>query len=79
VRDNDSDSGPAKEPHDLTWSGLLGIGGGSAVVIVAGVTLGWWVDSSLHTSPIFILVGIALGIAGGVSFTITRIRSYLKE
>jgi F0F1-type ATP synthase assembly protein I len=48
-------------------------------VLVAGVALGWWVDGLLHTSPIFVLVGIALGIAGGIWHTVIALRRYLKN
>jgi F0F1-type ATP synthase assembly protein I len=68
------DDGPA-----LNWSSLLGIGGVAAGVLVAGIALGWWVDGLLHTSPIFVLVGVALGIAGGISHTVVQFRRYLKS
>jgi ATP synthase protein I len=66
-------------PADLQWSGVLGIGAVLAGVLVAGVALGWWVDGLLHTSPIFVLVGIALGIAGGIWHTVIALRKYLKN
>jgi F0F1-type ATP synthase assembly protein I len=66
-------------PADLNWSSLLGIGAVVAGVLVAGLAVGWWVDELLNTSPIFVLVGIALGIAGGIWHTVVRLRSYLKN
>ncbi|MCW2646358.1 MAG: putative F0F1-ATPase subunit Ca2+/Mg2+ transporter [Pseudonocardiales bacterium] len=66
-------------PADLQWSSVLGIGAVLAGVLVAGVALGWWVDGLLHTSPIFVLVGIALGIAGGIWHTVIALRRYLKN
>jgi F0F1-type ATP synthase assembly protein I len=67
------------QPADLNWSSLLGIGAVVAGVLVAGLALGWWIDTLLDTSPIFVLVGIALGIAGGIWHTIVRLRKYLKN
>jgi F0F1-type ATP synthase assembly protein I len=67
------------QPADLNWSSLLGIGGVVAGVLVAGLALGWWIDRLFDTSPIFVLVGIALGIAGGIWHTIVRLRRYLKN
>jgi len=61
------------------WSTLLGIGTVSAATFVAGMALGWWLDGLLHTTPVFVLVGIALGIAGGVCYTVVQIRPFLKE
>jgi len=66
-------------PADLNWSSLLGIGAVAAGVLVAGLALGWWVDGLLHTSPIFVLVGIALGIAGSIWHTVVELRRYLKN
>jgi F0F1-type ATP synthase assembly protein I len=64
---------------NLNWSGLLGIGGVAAGVLAAGIALGWWVDGLLHTSPIFVLVGVALGVAGAISHTVVQLRRYLKN
>ncbi|MGI8666329.1 MAG: AtpZ/AtpI family protein [Jatrophihabitans sp.] len=69
----------ADEPQGLTWSSLLSLGIVSALTVVAGFGLGWWADGLLHTFPIMVLVGIALGVAGAVSYTFVRIRSFLKE
>jgi F0F1-type ATP synthase assembly protein I len=66
-------------PADLQWSSVLGIGAVLAGVLVAGIALGWWVDGLLHTSPIFVLVGIVLGIAGGIWHTVIALRRYLKN
>ena len=60
-------------------STLLGIGIVSALTLVAGIALGWWLDGLLHTFPVLVLVGIALGIAGGICYTIVQIRPFLKE
>ncbi len=62
----------------LGWSNVLGFGAVSALLFVGGLALGWWIDAILHTFPIFALVGIALGIAGGVGYTFVQIRSFLK-
>jgi F0F1-type ATP synthase assembly protein I len=61
------------------WTTLLSIGTVSAATLGAGIALGWWLDGVLHTAPILVLVGIALGIAGGVSYTVVQIRPFLKE
>jgi F0F1-type ATP synthase assembly protein I len=67
----------AREP--LGWSNLLGIGTASAVMLAGGIALGWWLDSLFHSSPIFVLVGIALGLAGGLCYTVVQIRPFLKH
>ncbi len=38
------------------------------VTIMAGILAGYWVDQRLGTVPIFVLVGLAVGLtAGGVA------------
>jgi hypothetical protein len=57
---------------------LLVIGGTSALCLLAGLGLGWLVDSLVHTFPVFALVGLALGIAGGCFYGYSQFRSFLN-
>jgi F0F1-type ATP synthase assembly protein I len=50
-----------------------------AAQLVAGLALGWLVDSLAGTTPVFILVGLLLGIIGAVSYTVVEFRKYLKS
>lgn len=68
----------AEDPEGLGWSSLLSLGAVSAFLIVLGFGLGWLADGLLHTSPILVLVGIAVGIGAAVCFTFVRIRSFLN-
>lgn len=61
------------------WTTLLGIGSVFAVVLMAGALLGWWLDGTLHTSPILVVVGTALGIVGGMSYTVIQLKRFLDE
>ena len=63
----------------LGWSALLGMGAVIAAELVAGVALGWLVDRLAGTSPVFLLVGVLLGIAAAVSYTVVEFRKYLKS
>ena len=57
---------------------LVGLGGFLAGAVVAGLLLGLVVDSRADTSPVFTLVGLALGIvAGAVGFWL-RVRDALR-
>ena len=42
---------------------LLGVGWYVAICIVGGVWGGVWLDDRLGTSPLFLLIGLMLGIA----------------
>ncbi len=67
------------DSQGLSWAGLLSIGTRTALMLGAGIALGWWLDALLHTFPILVLVGIALGLAGGICYTVAEFRKYLKN
>ena len=62
----------------LGWSTLLGMGAVVAAELVAGLALGWLVDRLAGTTPVFLLVGVLLGIGAAVSYTVVEFRKYLK-
>ena len=58
---------------------LLGLGGLLVGAVVGGTVLGYLLDQALGTTPVFTLVGIALGmVGGGVAFWL-RVRSALDD
>ena len=59
------------------WSTLLGIASAFAAIFAVGTVLGWWLDGMFGTSPILVLLGIALGLLGGVSYTVVQFRALL--
>ena len=60
------------------WQTLLGMGAAIAALLVIGMAAGWLVDSLAHTRPIFIVVGLALGIVAAVVYTVRLFRQFLK-
>lgn len=54
------------------------MGAAIAAVIAVGTGLGWVVDVLADTVPIFLMVGLALGIVGAVAYTVSQFRKYLK-
>lgn len=66
-------------PETPSWQSLLGMGAVIAILLVAGMALGWLVDTLLNTVPIFILVGLVLGMVGAGSYTFVTFRQYLKK
>jgi hypothetical protein len=67
-------------PRDAPgWPELLGMGLVVALLFVAGLALGWFLDRVLHTSPILAIVGLALGLAAGVYYSIVQFRTFMKE
>jgi F0F1-type ATP synthase assembly protein I len=61
------------------WSTLLSMGVVVALLFAGGLALGWFLDHVLHTSPILAIVGLALGLAAGVYYSIVQFRTYLKD
>jgi F0F1-type ATP synthase assembly protein I len=62
-----------------SWQNLLGMGAVIAAIFTVGMGLGWVIDELANTVPIFILVGLALGIVGAIGYTVTQFRKYLKS
>jgi F0F1-type ATP synthase assembly protein I len=50
-----------------------------AAELVAGLGLGWLVDSLADTGPVFLLIGLLLGIAAAITYTVVEFRKYLKN
>lgn len=69
----------AEPDRPLGWSALLGMGAVAAAQLVVGLALGWLVDSLAGTTPIFLLLGLLLGIVGAISYTVVEFRRYLKN
>ena len=51
----------------------------SGLMVAAGLVLGWLLDSGLDTSPIFVFVGLVLGLTGAAFYTYFKFRTYLKN
>jgi F0F1-type ATP synthase assembly protein I len=64
-------------PQPPSWQTLLGLGAVNAALLVGGLALGWLLDAVLDTVPIFILIGVALGIVADVAYTTARFRQFL--
>jgi Putative F0F1-ATPase subunit Ca2+/Mg2+ transporter len=68
---------PDEPNQSLGWTTLLGMGAVTAAQLVVGLGLGWLVDSLADTTPVFLLIGVFLGIVGAVSYVVVAFRKYL--
>ena len=58
---------------------LAGIGALNATCWLAGIAVGWLIDSHLHTIPLFILLGLLAGAGLGGAATYKEVRRYLSQ
>jgi ATP synthase protein I len=56
---------------------FLTLGASVAVTVVAGGAAGYGLDRWLGTSPLFVLIGVVVGLAAAVLMTRARVRKYL--
>ena len=74
VDDNDR----APEPS-LSGRDLVGLGGVLVAAVVGGLVLGLLLDAWLGTDPVFVLIGVFVGIAVGCLAFFVRVRSALRH
>ncbi len=55
---------------------ILGLGTMLAGCLVLPMGLGWLVDHLLGTLPIFVLIGLVLGIAATARYAYTEVRKF---
>ena len=56
---------------------FLGMGLSAAVCVAIGVVLGLWADSTWHTAPALLLVGLLAGLVAAAFLVVGQIRKYL--
>jgi F0F1-type ATP synthase assembly protein I len=68
----------SSEPKPLPGAAaFLGMGLSAAVCVAIGVALGVWGDSTWHTAPLLLLIGLGVGLLAAVVLVVTQIREYL--
>ncbi len=73
----EDDSPPPKGPKPLPGGfAFLNMGFAAAVMVALGVLLGLWLDSRFHTSPLFLLIGLALGLLMAAMSVIKQIKTF---
>jgi F0F1-type ATP synthase assembly protein I len=55
------------------------MGGIVAAQVAVGCVLGLLIDRAAGTFPVFLLVGLGLGLVGGVWYTVAQFRKYLRN
>ena len=60
-----------------TSSDLAGVGIGLAIAFLVPFFTGLGIDAAAHTGPVFLLIGLALGILLSVVFAFVRFKRFL--
>jgi F0F1-type ATP synthase assembly protein I len=60
-----------------TGADLAGAGAGLAVAFLVPFFAGVGIDAAAHTGPVFLLIGLALGILAAVVFGFVRFKRFL--
>lgn len=66
-------------PDGPDLSTLLGLGVSIAAFLVAGLGLGWLIDSVLNSLPVFVLIGLAFGVTGASWYVYAQFKKFMKE
>jgi F0F1-type ATP synthase assembly protein I len=70
---------PPEPPGPASWSTYLGMGAVTAAQLAAGLLLGLLVDSFTGTAPVFLLIGLLLGIVAAVAYIVSKFRELLTK
>lgn len=74
------DHGSSEPPEPgLRGRDLLDLGGLLVAAVVGGLVIGLLLDRAFGTSPLFVLIGIALGIVGAALGFWVKVRAALRE
>ena len=55
------------------------MGGITAMLLLAPLGLGWVVDRYLDTLPVFLLVGLLVGMLSAARYTYVAFRRYIRD
>ena len=55
---------------------FAGLGLLNALCLAAGLIAGWFVDQAFGTLPLFLFIGLIVGVAGGVIATRSEIKRF---
>ena len=76
---SDKDAVPDQWQPRRVAATLLYVGTINALSVLVAMAIGWGIDHILGTTPLFILLGLPLGILAGIAGTVRVVRDYLGQ
>ncbi len=67
------------QPDGPDLATLLGLGVTIAAFLLVGLGLGWLVDEVLDSLPVFVLIGLALGVIGASGYVYVQFKKFMKD
>jgi F0F1-type ATP synthase assembly protein I len=67
------------QPEGPDLATLLGLGVTIAAFLLIGLGLGWLADAMLHSLPVFVLIGLALGVIGASGYVYAQFKKFMKD
>ena len=67
------------QPNGPELSTLLGLGVTTAAFLLIGLGLGWLVDAWLDSLPVFVLIGLALGVVAASGYVYAQFKKFMKD
>jgi ATP synthase protein I len=75
----DRDDRPGQGRPSLSLSTLAGLGLANSFSLVIGLVVGHYLDGRFGTAPVFVLVGLVLGLTLGAVGSFLEVRRYLQD
>jgi F0F1-type ATP synthase assembly protein I len=58
---------------------LAAVGSAMALLVAGGMLLGWFIDSKANTLPVFVLIGLAVGIVTACVYAYFKFRRFMRN
>ena len=67
------------QPNGPELATLLGMGATTAAFLLVGLGLGWLLDEMLDSLPVFVLIGLALGVVCASGYVYLQFKKFMKD
>lgn len=58
---------------------LIGLGAGLVGSVVFGLVVGWLLDAAFGTTPLFVMIGLFVGVVLAVAGMVVQFKKFIKD